>query len=30
MIYGSYIALGVLLMAVCVAAFKPAKRSHQD
>lgn len=29
-IYGSYIAVGVLLGAVCTAAFKPAKRGHQD
>lgn len=30
MIYGSYIAVGVLLAAVCTAVFKPSKRTHQD
>ena len=29
-IYGSYISVGVLLLAVLSAAFKPAKRTHQD
>jgi hypothetical protein len=29
-VYGSYIGVAVLIIAVCTAAFKPAKRTHQD
>ena len=30
LIYGSYIAIGVLMAAVLTAVFKPSKRTHQD
>ena len=29
-VYGSYIAAGVLVAAACIGAFKSSKRTHQD
>lgn len=29
-LWGSYIAAGLLLGAVCVGSFKASKRTHQD